>query len=140
MKTLNELHMKRCLVIFLVLLVFCSCSKDPDPTEVHVVITQHPSGGKQQESVSVTFDAQLKGEVKPIELTIEWWWESGDQTTQQLVDTERITINTSGTTSRSAVYRTAPGYILLNYYWAKIRWSDDTGQKEVESGKAYFTH
>ena len=31
------------------------------------------------------------------------------------------------------------GYILLNYYWVKFKWTDDNDSHELESGKTYCT-
>ena len=50
---------------------------------------------------------------------------------------EQVTFNSENSVSKSTVYSAPPGYILLNYYWVKFKWTDESGAHEVESDKAF---
>lgn len=130
--------MRNFLFIFLFLTLLAGCKKDPDPTSLEIVITEHPLGGSMQESLSISFDAIMKGDVvKPIEVTVEWWWENAYHSNQKLQRTARMAINMGGVTSRSDVFSAGEGYYFLNYYWVKIKWTDELGAHEIESHKAF---
>jgi hypothetical protein len=126
------------LAFLLFLLVFLAgCKKDPEPTSVTVVITENPMGGSRQELLSVSFNATMKGVVKPIELTVEWWWENAYHSNQKLQKTSRVLVNVGGVNELSDVYSAGIGYYFLNYHWVKIKWTDELGSHEIESPKAY---
>ncbi len=129
--------MKRAILFILLITVLVGCKKEPEPTIVNVVITENPSGGSRQRSVAVAYDVTMSGEIRPIDLTIEWWWENGFHTNEKIIATEVFTMNAGSIVSKSSVYSVDAGYYLLNYHWVKIKWTDESGQHVIESAKAY---
>ena len=124
--------------MLLVAVFTSSCKKDdPEPTKLNVTISQQPSGGNNMSSVSVKIEGIISGTVKPIDVTLEWWWENGYHTDQKLKSSTQFNFNSNSTTSKSSVWPAASGYYLLNYYWVKITWTDDSGAHSLESAKAY---
>ena len=130
----------RLLIIALVTVsLFNTCQKDKTPAETNltVLITRHPTGGIQVNSVSVYFTGEVLGNITPVSATVEWWWEDGYHSNSKLKSSTEYTFNSSSTTSKTTVWSADSGYILLNYYWVKIRWTDDNGDHLLESSKAY---
>ena len=121
--------------------LFSTCHKDqvPAKTQLSVSITQNPSGGAQVNSVSAKFQGSINGTVKPVSVTAEWWWEDGYHSNSKIKSSTEYTFDSGSITSKSTVLSAPTGYILLNYYWVKITWTDDDGQHSIESSKAYCT-
>ena len=119
-----------------------SCKKDdptPPATNLSLTVTEHPDGGKQVSQVSANFEGVISGTVSPVSVTVEWWWEDGNHDNSKMVDSEEIIFNSSNVTTKSTIYKAATGYILLNYYWVRFIWTDDNGQHEIKSSKAFCT-
>lgn len=121
--------------------LFSTCQKDKTPAEtnLNVLITQNPSGGSQVNSVSVQFSGKITGTVKSVPVIVESWWEDGYHSKSKIKSSTEYTFDSASTTTKSTVWSAATGYILLNYYWVKITWTDDDGQHFIESSKAYCT-
>ena len=113
-------------------------------TSLNVIITSSPQGGINVSRLSCSFEGCLTasgglfGGVHPITATIEWWWENYFHTDAKVMKSETHEFRTTGTERSSTVYSTSSGYILLNYYWVKIKWTDENGTSHTrESSKAY---
>ena len=102
------------------------------------IITQ-PEGGAQVSSVSCSFEGAVSAPDQTAQVTVEWWWENGNHEDATLKNSEQVTFSSENTVSKLTVYSADPGYILLNYYWVKFKWADDSGAHEIESDKAYCT-
>ena len=122
-------------------LLFSTCQKDKTPAETNltVTITQNPSGGSQIHSVSVHFTGKVTGYVKSVPVIVEWWWEDGNHSNSKMKSSTEFVFNSSSTTTKSTMWSANVGYVFLNYYWVKISWTDDDGQHNIESTKAYCT-
>ena len=124
------------------LLSFYGCPKDdpePLPTTLNLTITEHPDGGKQVNQVSAKFEGAITGTITPVSVTVEWWWEDVNHNNSKMVESEEIIFNSGNVTIKSTIYKAQVGYILMNYYWVKFTWTDDNGQHETETSKAYCT-
>jgi len=115
-----------------------SCKKDPDPAQLNISIDVQPVGGSALTSVSVIFSGRVTGTIRPVIATVEWWWENGLHSDQELVLTADYTFDVGIVVSKSSYCYAPSGYYLVNYYWAKITWIDDLGQHTLESNKAFF--
>jgi len=128
------------LLILSFVFVFSSCKKEIIPTTLNLSVTTQPEGGNEVNSVSCEFEGTVSVPDQSIPVTVEWWWENGDHENATMKDSEQVTFNSENSVSKSTVYSAASGYILLNYYWVKLKWTDDEGSHEIESGKAYCTN
>lgn len=145
MKTLNyqvKIILSLCIAV---LFVFGACKKEEDPpqpvpTTLNLSITDHPVGGNKISEVSAKFEGTIGGEVTTISVTVEWWWEDGNHANAKMMDSEELIFNSSNVTKKSTIYKAAVGYVFMNYYWVKLSWTDDSGQHNKESSKAYCTN
>lgn len=126
------------LIPLLIVPLLSSCKKDPGPTQLNISIAVQPVGGSALNSVSVIFSGMVTGTIRPVIVTVEWWWENGVHSDQELVLTTDYTFDTGVLVSKSSYCYAPSGYYLVNYYWAKITWNDDLGPHTLESNKAYF--
>jgi hypothetical protein len=115
-------------------------------TLLDLTITTHPQGGGSVERVSCTFEGFLEtigggmfgpNDTEPVSVSAEWWWEDSNNQNDELMDSETFTVTNETPTSFTTTYSAATGYILLNYYWVKLTWTDAEGSHTVESGKAF---
>lgn len=113
-------------------------------TSLHVNILSHPQGGRNISHLSCSFEGYLKasgglfGGVHPITATVEWWWENYFHSDAKIMKSESHEFKTAGLEMCSTAYSTSAGWILLNYYWVKIKWTDENGSShKIESAKAY---
>jgi len=133
------------LAVFGFIFLITSCDKDDDETVVKkatldLTVKTQPEGGKSVNSVNCEFTGAVSTSNKSIQVTVEWWWESLDHSNSKIMNSEQVTFSSTSATSKSTVYKAGTGYILLNYYWVKFKWTDDDGSHEMESGKAYCTN
>ncbi len=137
------------LITFSLAFVITGCQdKDDDPepapppakTTLNVTITEHPEGGNNINQVSAQFEGKILGKVTPCSVTVEWWWENGNHENPSMKSSEEILFNSANVTSKSTIYKAPVGYILNNYYWVKFKWTDDDGQHELETSKAFCTN
>jgi hypothetical protein len=127
---------KKLLPLLGVLLLLIGCPKKD--TLLDLTITEDPAGGSQVTSVTVEFEAALVDGDTPITITLEWWWENAVHENDTKMDTETFTASSQTTTTFTSTYTADAGYILMNYYWVKIKWTDEAGEShEVESDQAY---
>lgn len=134
------------IVLMLVFAVACNPFKKPD-TALVVSITSNPQGGSQRSSVSCTFTGTLETSggglfasktPAPITATVEWFWENYYHENETQQKSESYTFTTDEAESQTTTYSASTGYILLNYWWVKISWTDGDGTPHtVESTKAY---
>ena len=133
--------MKKIMLMILpvmMLFLFQGCKKDEvSSSTLLITFTSHPQGGTQVATVSSGFDGIVVGNAKAIEVTAEWWWEDANHQNSMIKKTEQITFSSNNNTSKSTAYSASSGYILLNYYWVKLKWTDDSGVHTLESGKAF---
>ncbi len=133
--------MKRVLLLLIFIYMLTGCKKeDAVPLILDISFTEHPEGGSSQNSIAVSYEGVMSGEKaknEQIIATVEWWWENGFHLDRQLKSSVQVAFAQSGTTYKSSVYRAPDGYVLLNYYWVRITWTDDRGPQEIVSGKAY---
>lgn len=113
-------------------------------TFLTISITSDPQGGWSTSSLSCSFRGYLEargglfGGVHPITATVEWWWENYYHQNSQKMKSKTYTFSTKGTTTRTTTYSAASGYVLLNYWWVKIKWTDEDGNSyTIQSNKAY---
>ena len=112
----------------------------PAPTVLNITITQHPEGGNDVNKVSVEYEGIVSGTIEPISVTVQWWWEDGNHENPNMMNSEETVFNSNNVTTKTTLYSAPVGYVLLNYYWVKLIWTDDTGSHELSSSKAYCTH
>jgi len=128
------------LIILSIVLIFSSCKKEEIlPTTLSLNVTTQPQGGTQVNTVSCEFNGTVSEADKSISVTVEWWWEDGNHENAALKDSEEVLFSSSSPVSKSTTYSAGPGYVLVNYYWVKLKWTDDNGAHEIESGKAFCT-
>ncbi|MEN6619590.1 MAG: hypothetical protein ABFC28_08900 [Rikenellaceae bacterium] len=128
--------MKKLLVLF-VLVLLMGCKKEPQPTVLNLAITQQPTGGYNVETVSATFTGSITGDIVPVVVTIEWWWENGYHTDQKMKSTNNYTFSSATMNAFTTSWAASAGYYHLNYFWIKIKWTDANGAHVMESNKAY---
>ena len=136
--------MKKILIISIILL-FTGCSSE---TTLNVNFTENPSGGYNTTSASAQFEGKLSvdggiplmSSADPVDATVEWWWSNAYSQSEQLVSSENVTFSSEDYTKKSTSYAASPGYVLLNYYWVEIHWTDDSGNEHVQSSRAYCTN
>ena len=128
------------LLILSFVFIFSSCKEEIIPTELTLTVTTQPEGGNSVNTVSCEFEGALSVPEQSIQVTVEGWWEDGNHENAALKDSEQVTFNSENIVSKSTVYSAASGYVLLNYYWVKFKWTDDAEAHEIESGKAYCTN
>lgn len=137
------------IVLMLVFAVGCNPFKKPD-TLLVVAITSNPQGGNLTSSVSCTFTGTLETSggglfasktPDPITATVEWWWENYYHEDQGQKKSETFTFSTEDAESETTTYAADSGYVLLNYWWVKISWTDgDDTPHTLESSKAYCSY
>ena len=142
--SLNFIKLKIIPFVVFSLLSFYGCPKsdvapEPLPTNLNLTITEHPDGGKRVNQVLAKFEGTITGTVTPVSVTVEWWWEDVNHDNSKMVESEEIIFNSDNVTIKSTIYKAQTGYILMNYYWAKFIWTDDNGQHETETSKAFCT-
>ena len=142
--------MKRLIILFVVI-ALAGCSKTEPETTLTISFTQNPSGGNNTTSVSAQYKGNLNfiegtgllqpaGEPEPITATVKWWWENFSGGGDQIVKSEMVTFDSETSTTKSATYEANPGYILMNYYWVEIHWTDDDGSHSIQSSKAFCAY
>ncbi len=123
--------------LFLAMVVLSGCEKKIQPTRLDLIITQQPTGGYNVSTVHMTVTGTITGDPKPITVVVEWWWKSGYGTNQQLRSTSSKVFEPGKTTAFTSGLNAQPGYYHLNYIWAKIKWTDDTGSHMIESNEVF---
>ena len=137
-----------CFLFATILLFLAGCSRTKPKTTLDINFSQHPSGGHNVSSVSAQFRGRLdftkgkgifqsKGSPKSITVTVEWWWENAYGANAQKIESSSVTFYSESYSTQSTYHSASPGYVLLNYWWVKIRWSDDDGSHRIESSKAH---
>jgi len=126
------------ILLLLTVSLLSTCKKEDPPTRLGINIMVQPQGGRYSTSVSVIFGGTITGTIKPVIVTVEWWWENGYHSEQQMVYTQDYIFDSGNPTSKNSICYAASGYYLLNYYWVKISWTDFDGPHTVESDKAFF--
>ncbi|HOY31523.1 MAG TPA: hypothetical protein PKW80_06560 [Bacteroidales bacterium] len=131
--------MKKVIIIISAIIFLAGCKKEE---ELSLSIKQSPVGGSQVDALSASFEGKIlsRKPQKTFTVTVEWWWENsyhGDQTMQK---SEQFAFNSNSYQTKSTVYQAPAGYILMNYYWIKLIWTDDNGSHILESGKGYCTN
>ena len=134
------------IILLLLMYALSSCSTGDGRTVLNIDIYNHPDSGYQVDYVRANFEVerefidesnifQTAGEPDDIQITIEWWWQAGDFSETRKVATRTTYIN-QDFDSFTTTYYAESGYVLLNYYWVRIIWTDDDGTWYVESNKA----
>jgi hypothetical protein len=128
------------LALILISILFIGCS---DQT-LSVSVTKNPIGGTSVRQVTADYKGAMKSgglfglaSVKPIDIKVEWMWQDFYRTRNQVMRSDIITFDTDGETTKSTSYNEVSGYVLANYYYLRLSWSDDAGSHSVESAKAY---
>lgn len=116
-------------------------------TSLIILIISHPQGGYEISILSCTFQGKLEThgggifgskEPRPITAFVEWWWEDGYHQNAQVIKSETYTFTSKEPVMYTTTYSAPPGYVLLNYFWVKIKWTDEDGTPHtIESAKAY---
>lgn len=142
MKTFINFFSWMIIILIAISVLSLKCNKDnpaPPETNLSLTVTEHPDGGKLVNQVSANFEGAITGTVTPVSVTVEWWWEDGNHENSEMQESEEIIFNSSNVTLKSTIYKAPPNYFLLNYYWVKFTWTDDNGQHEVKTSKAFCT-
>ena len=129
------------LLLMAALIIFTGCGgeEEPEETILEVTITQHPQGGINVQSVSCTFECEITNGSGTVQVTIEWWWEDAAGLNDQVVETDYVDFTQNQPVSHTTTFSAPAGFVLLNYYWVELSWTDDDGPHTVESNKAFFT-
>jgi len=115
-------------------------------TVLDLSITSQPVGGESVDRVSCSFEGSLEAvgggmfgseDTDPVSVSAEWWWEDANNQNDELMNTETFTFSSETPTTFTTTYTAGTGYILLNYYWVKLQWTDGEGTHTLESGKAF---
>jgi hypothetical protein len=77
------------------------------------------------------------GSANPMDTKVEWMWQDLNQTKNQIMRSDVVTFNSTGTHEKTTDYQSSVGTVLANYYYLRISWSDEKGSHSVESAKAY---
>ncbi len=80
---------------------------------------------------------QPAGNAEDITATVEWWWENFFGANDQIVKSEQAIFSSESYATKSTSYSAGSGFILLNYYWVEIHWTDDDGSHSIQSSKAF---
>ena len=129
-------HLRGCLVLLgAVVMMIAAMGGCAKKTTLDVTITSNPTGGYFVENLTCSFYGTLKGST-PITATIQWIWADAAHANQTVQKTETYTFSATG--ASSTTYNAQPGYVLLNYWWVKVSWTDQDGTaKSVESSEAF---
>lgn len=131
------------------IILLTGCGVGDGETTLSVSFSPQPQGGTDVNVVETTVNIrrnfndnsnifQSSPDPDDILVTFEWWWESGDGR-----NTERMTRNTRTIRSSSESYNAritaGTGYVFMNYYYLRVIWTDDRGQREARSRKVFFS-
>jgi PKD repeat protein len=105
-------------------------------TALSLTITKQPVGGTDVESVSVNVDGIVTGYLRPVYVSAEWYFQPAGGGLPILKSSTEYVFDSKLITSKSTVYSAPPGYVLANYYYLKLVWTDDSGQHALVSEKA----
>jgi len=125
------------LLFLIILFVLAGCEKQPEPTVLNLVITQNPVGGYNVRTLTTTVAGSISGELKPVTVTVEWYWESASHANQTIRSKTTMPFNKPELTSFTCNLIADAGYYHFNYFWAKIYWTDSKGLHTIESTKCY---
>lgn len=130
--------MKKGLIVVALLCCLGVITCGDNDTELDITITSQPSGGANITIVTCTFEAELVGGTTPITATVEWCWEDGNHQNETIVFSDQWTFSSKSPEEVNTYFSAPSGYVLLNYYWVRITWTDEDGtDNELESNKAY---
>lgn len=140
--------MKKLLFLILISFISFSCGTGDSKTTLDINFTKHPSDGTNVNSINSIFEAERNfddlstifhspPEPKDIEITVEWWWQSGDKSETMMIDTDTYFI-TSDFDQISTLLRAGDGYVFVNYYWLSVSWEDDDGFHSIDSRKGFY--
>ena len=124
--------MKKLFLLILVLFVL-GCGSTAQKTLGDIKIQTNPAGGINRTFVDCWFTSKSTG--NPINLTVEWWWQNGFGFGDRVIKSE--TKIAAASNLQIVKYEAPAGYILLNYFWVEIKWTDDEGFHALKSSKAY---
>lgn len=127
------------LMAALIMFAGCGGEEEPEETILEVTITAHPQGGVNVQSVSCTFEGEIISGDDPVQVTIEWWWEDALGFNDQVVETNYHNFDDPQPVSHTTTFTAPVGFVLLNYYWVELSWTDDDGNHTLESSKAFCT-
>jgi len=129
------------LLVIAALVMFAGCGgeEEPEETILEVTITAHPQGGVNIQSVDCTFEGEITSGDGPVQVTIEWWWEDEFGFNDQVVETDYHDFTEQQPVAHTTSFFAPLGFVLLNYYWVELSWTDDNGDHTLESTKAFFS-
>jgi len=128
-------HLPGCLKLLGAVAVIAVMAGCPTKTKLDVTITSNPVGVYNTTDLSCSYYGTLKGST-PITATVQWIWADAAHANQTVQKTESYTFTANA--AGSTTYNAQPGYILLNYWWVKISWTDQDGTaKSVQSSEAF---
>lgn len=119
------------------MVLLSGCEKENQPTRLDLIITQQPTGGCNVSTVNMTVYGIVLGDPKPITVIVEWWWVNGLGTNHQLRGTSSRVFEPGKNIAFTSGLNAKTGCYHMNFIWAKVRWTDDTGSHLLESNKAY---
>jgi len=124
------------LMAFVICMSIINCGETD--TILDVQFFYHPIGGYDITEVDCAFTGELIQGNEPITAYVEWWWEDAYGSNDQMVWSGYYIFDSDEPELATTYFSAPTGYILLNYYWVKIHWTNEDGSsREIESNKAY---
>lgn len=131
------MNIKTLITVFVCMIVFATGCKKDEETHLSVNFDVGPTSGTGINTLSCSFTGEISGTIKPVTVTVEWWWEDGNHENRQMKSSQEFIFENDLPTYKSTTYSAAPGNILLNYFWVEIKWTDDAGSREEISNVAF---
>lgn len=129
-------HIKNLIVPLIALLIaLASCGKEE--TILEIIITEHPLGGMNVESLDCTFEGEIISGDDPVQVTIEWWWEDENGVYGGIVETDYCEFDEQYPVTYTTNHRASLGYVFVGYFWVSLSWTDDEGMSRIESAKGF---
>ncbi|XWN37865.1 MAG: hypothetical protein ROO71_02835 [Balneola sp.] len=136
------------LVIFS-FVIFVSCGTGKGKTTLDISWRLEPQGGTsvvllnarawvEKKFIDQSTVFQSESDPKDITVRAEWWWRSGNKTSTEMVGFNTYEISGgSGLTTIRESYEAPEGFILANYYYLILKWTDDEGYHELKSREVF---
>lgn len=148
-RLLESRHASLVVTLFL-LSTLLGCGTGDGRTTLNAQIVKQPQGGDfvstadAEFSVDRSFEDQsglLESSASPeeVEVRVQWVFQPRDLSGEEVVSDGRLTISSNDRQTFRASHSAGPGFVLTNYYFLRLTWQDDDGNKRVESQKAFFT-
>lgn len=142
-------------LIIIILLLFAGCETEIPERTLKLNISQHPMGGHNQSSVFCSIQGKLVvndcdgifvdcGQPEPITVWADLHWQTYDEWNGEwddyVLEWDYYEFDSESYQSFTLSHTVSPTVqYLWDYYYVIFSWTDDDGEHEIESNKAYFT-